>query len=57
MKNATSTEGAKKRKPPKKLHKTRFSDSSVYDEVCIYCGATDARGDPRLEKPCPGKRQ
>ena len=22
-------------------HKTRFSDSSLYDEVCIYCGITD----------------
>jgi hypothetical protein len=34
-------------------HKTRFSDSSVYDEVCTLCGATDARGDDRLDKPCP----
>lgn len=35
-------------------HKTRFSDSSLYDEVCVHCGATDARGDRRLEQPCPG---
>lgn len=34
-------------------HKTRYSDSSIYDEVCIWCGATDAWGDERLEKPCP----
>ena len=34
-------------------HKTRYSDSSIYDEVCIYCGATDARGSDKLEKPCP----
>lgn len=34
-------------------HTTRFSDSSLYDEVCTKCGATDARGDDRLEKPCP----
>ncbi len=34
-------------------HKTRFSDSSFYDEVCVNCGATDGRGDDRLTKPCP----
>lgn len=34
-------------------HKTRFSDSSVYDEVCINCGATDGRNDDRLNLPCP----
>lgn len=34
-------------------HKTRGSDSSIYDEVCIYCGATDAAGDKRLEEECP----
>jgi hypothetical protein len=36
-------------------HKTRFSDSSLYDEVCIYCGATDGRGDNRLGDPCPNR--
>lgn len=35
-------------------HKTRFSDSSLYDEVCTVCGATDAMGDRRLHAPCPG---
>lgn len=34
-------------------HVTRLSDSSVYDEVCTLCGATDARGSDRLQKPCP----
>ena len=34
-------------------HKERFSDSSLYDYVCDKCGATDAAGDDRLEKPCP----
>lgn len=34
-------------------HKTRFSDSSLYDEVCIFCGATDGAGDRRLKSPCP----
>lgn len=32
-------------------HQTRFSDSSLYDEVCINCGATDASG--KLDNPCP----
>lgn len=35
-----------------KTHVTRFSDSSVYDEVCVNCGATDASGDERLYMPC-----
>jgi hypothetical protein len=34
-------------------HETRMSDSSLYDEVCKKCGATDGRGDDRLNKPCP----
>lgn len=34
-------------------HKTRSSDSSLYDEVCVYCGATDGRGDHSLKRPCP----
>jgi ketol-acid reductoisomerase len=33
-------------------HKTRYSDSSVYDEICTVCGATDARGFDALNKPC-----
>jgi len=35
-------------------HKTRYSDSSFYDEVCTVCGATDGRGDYGLKYPCPG---
>jgi len=36
-------------------HKTRFSDSSFYDEVCVNCGATDEvpGGWGELAKPCP----
>jgi hypothetical protein len=34
-------------------HVTRYSDSSLYDEVCTICGATDAMGDTRLDRPCP----
>jgi hypothetical protein len=33
-------------------HQTRYSDSSLYDEVCTLCGATDARGSDRLYQPC-----
>lgn len=33
-------------------HQTRYSDSSLYDEVCTLCGATDARNDDRLRHPC-----
>lgn len=34
-------------------HQTRLSDSSLYDEVCIRCGATDGpRGTLKVE-PCP----
>lgn len=36
-----------------KTHKTRLSDSSLYDEVCTLCGATD-RGSS-LERPCPAR--
>jgi hypothetical protein len=32
-------------------HQTRFSDSSLYDEVCNLCGATDTSG--KLDQPCP----
>jgi hypothetical protein len=48
--------------PPKKFgvdfdlgngHVTRYSDSSLYDEVCTLCGATDASG--KLDQPCPSK--
>lgn len=34
-------------------HKTRFSDSSIYDEKCVWCGGTDAAGDRSLNSPCP----
>jgi len=37
-------------------HKTRFSDSSLYDEVCERCGAIDITGGGwhSLSEPCPG---
>ena len=35
-------------------HRTRYSDSSLYDEVCVLCGATDSRGSDALDRPCPG---
>lgn len=34
-------------------HKTRYSDSSLYDEVCTQCGGTDGIGDRSLNAPCP----
>lgn len=34
-------------------HNTRYSDSSLYDEVCKKCGATDAMGCDLLNKSCP----
>lgn len=33
-------------------HVTRFSDSSMYDFVCVNCGATDSYGG-NLDKKCP----
>jgi len=41
-------------KGPHPSHKTRYSDSSLYDEVCVYCGATDTlRSWGELANPCP----
>lgn len=40
-----------------KGHVLRFSDSSLYDEKCVNCGATDAMGDTRLEKRCPAEKK
>lgn len=39
---------------PHPSHKTRFSDSSFYDECCINCGATDQipGGWGELANPC-----
>ena len=34
-------------------HETRLSDSSLYDERCVNCGAADGRNDDRLYDPCP----
>lgn len=36
-------------------HVTRSSDSSLYDEVCLTCGATDISGGGwgKLGEPCP----
>lgn len=50
---ADRRERASKVKPDKYGHRTRFSDSSYFDEVCIMCGATDGFGDKRLDQPCP----
>lgn len=36
-------------------HRTRFSDSSLYDEVCELCGTTDGHGG-RLNSTCPNAR-
>jgi hypothetical protein len=44
-----------KRKRDEHGHATRMSDSSLYDEKCVYCGATDGSHDDRLEKDCPHK--
>ena len=35
-------------------HITRFSDSSLYDEVCINCGKTDR--DDNLNDTCCGPK-
>ncbi len=38
-------------------HKTRFSDASTYDEVCVNCGATDGLGTwGKLKYPCPNPK-
>lgn len=33
-------------------HRTRMSDSSLYDEVCLYCGARDHIAGDTLCEPC-----
>lgn len=38
-------------------HKTRYSDSSMYDIVCTICGGTDGAGDDRLDHPCQGNER
>ena len=41
-------------KADEKGHRTRFSDSSIYDEVCVLCGATDAWANmTKLLATCP----
>lgn len=37
-------------------HKTRMSDSSLYDEVCTVCGARDYSSGPDEigDRPCSG---
>lgn len=32
-------------------HNVRYSDSSLYDEICTRCGSTDAG--KRMHLPCP----
>lgn len=44
----------RKDEKPYNGHLTRFSDSSVYDEVCILCGTTDGYGG-KLDRSCPNK--
>lgn len=39
--------------PDKLGHKTRASDSSVFDEICTLCGGTDGPSDLRLTYECP----
>lgn len=41
--------------PKHPSHQTAYSDSSVYDEKCTHCGATDAEGDTSLKRKCPKK--
>lgn len=40
-----------------KSHKTRTSDSSLYDEICTICGARDYTigPDELSNNPCPGR--
>lgn len=35
-----------------KSHKTRYSDSSAYDTICVKCGATDSRGETKYQQRC-----
>lgn len=37
-------------------HITRFSDSSLYTEVCVLCNANDGYGN-KLRDPCPVERR
>lgn len=40
-----------------RTHDTRYSDSSVCDEICELCGTSDRDGMKRLEQPCPKARK
>ena len=42
-------------KGPHPSHKTRLSDASSFDEICVHCGATDRvpGGWGNLALPCP----
>lgn len=33
-------------------HEPRISDASTFDEICVYCGATDTRGSGTIHLPC-----
>jgi hypothetical protein len=37
-------------------HRLRFSEAATYDNVCAICSATDAVGDYKLARSCPGPR-
>jgi hypothetical protein len=41
---------------PHPSHKTRSSDASSFDEICVNCGATDnphGKDNPKWAQPCP----
>ncbi len=42
--------------PCHESHRTRISDASSFDEICVLCGARDITGDGwgLLELPCKG---
>jgi len=35
-------------------HRLTRAGSALYGNICLCCAATDAAGDQRLERPCPG---
>jgi hypothetical protein len=57
--NSLPYKGEHMRETKHSSHETRFSDSSLYDEKCIHCGATDEvpGGWGRLAHPCPVDRK
>lgn len=37
-------------------HKTRTSDASTYDEICVNCGANDGFSKDKLAERCPSPK-